>query len=1049
MSHETVRDEVLSTLCRNFLGPIGGPEETFSAAERETPVSRYMTGILFPSESTIPPVEDDGGLSSESRESATEDEARLSMCNAPNPSSYGISFACYPGVPSLAISVACGLYSLEKDAAGRPVQWRRKPFSASRVVPVAATRRVEKIALVDGLELRVTFRPPDQDGNLPITATLINTHSIKDVPWIEQSTRAFFQCQLEVSGPQEASAPFVERRGRDTSHLDPELRHALLLYRHARLYAVGHGCAADWSPRLDDGTAPQGVFMSFIPQHDVYPLIPPGDLNVPALPLVRLAQNNLPAVKQRLESLVMAYEEWIESRQSAVDATPAEFRDIADQQLAACQESARRIRKGVSALDDQDVFRAFQLSQSTMLEVFARSEWQKKRSHDPKRPPTYGEEHVWRPFQVAFILQCLESAAHPGSEDRDICDLLWFPTGGGKTEAYLALTAFVFFLRRLRAVKASGGNGGGTAVLMRYTLRLLTADQFVRACLLTCAAEHIRRQQPDLADTAPISIGLWVGEGTSPNTLKDAAAALAALHNGRRLAPDQSSPIKLKRCPWCGTTLRPAEYRMATGNTAVVTRCRNPACDFHTGIPAAVVDEQIYEERPSLVIGTVDKFARLPWVKDSGALFSTDGAHPRPELVIQDELHLISGPLGTISGLYEAAIDHLCTASGVPPKLIASTATIRNAESQVRHLFARRFAQFPQPLLDARDSFFAREAKPGSGVPARRFVGLFTPGKTPLTAFIRMAGSLSHAPFASGASDADKDPYWTQITYFNSLRELGGAIVRVHDDVAEYLKTCATLDGTAPAFRSLDAVEELTSRAGEEKLEEVRDRLSERKGQGDPYDMVLCSNMISVGLDVPRLGLMAVIGQPKTTAEYIQATSRIGRLFPGLVVTLYNWTRSRDRSHYERFVPYHARLYAEVEATSVTPLSSRARDRAFHAVLAILARHLVPGLLGDNQAAAFRAEDPSVIALIKALKDRITRIETDPADRAAAHAHLDRIAAQWHTLATASGGNLSYKGDADRALLVPFEDFLPHNPGFATMNNMRNVDAPAGLYLEP
>lgn len=1047
MSHESVRDEVLNALSRNFLGPIGGPGETFSAAERETPISRYMTGILFPSESTIPPVEDDGGLSTESRESADEDEARLSMCNAPNPSSYGISFGCRSEVPSLTISVVCGLYTLEKDAAGKPVQWRRTSFSKSLVVSVQTTRMVKKEKLADGLELRVTFRPPGFDGNLPITATLINTNSIKDVPWIEQSNRAFFQCKLEVSAGNDGQAPFVERRGRDTRHLDPELRHALLLYRHARLYAVGHGCAADWSPRLQDGTAPRSVFITFIPQHDVYPLIPPVDLNVPALPLVRLAKDDLPSVTQRLESLVKGYEDWTESRKQSVASTMEEFKDIAEEQLASCRESARRIRKGIAALANKDVFRAFQLSQQAMLEVFARSEWQKKRNYNPAEPPTYGEEHEWRPFQVAFILQCLESVADPASKDRDICDLLWFPTGGGKTEAYLALTAFVFFSRRLRAVKS--GAGGGTAVLMRYTLRLLTADQFVRASLLTCAAENLRRREADLARTAPISIGLWVGEATTPNWLSDAADALAALHNGRRLAPDQSSPLKLKRCPWCGTPLRPAEYRMATGNTAVVIRCRNSTCEFHTGIPAAVVDEQIYQERPSLVIGTVDKFARLPWVKESGALFSTDGAHPRPDLVIQDELHLISGPLGTISGLYEAAIDHLCTAGGVPPKLIASTATIRNAESQVRHLFARRFAQFPQPLLDARDSFFAREAKPGGKVPARRFVGLFTPGKSPMTSFIRMSGSLSHAPFASGASDADKDPYWTLITYFNSLRELGGAIVRVHDDVAEYLKTLAALDDMDPAFRSLDAVEELTSRAGEEKLDEVRERLWERKQQGDPYDMVLCSNMISVGLDVPRLGLMAVIGQPKTTAEYIQATSRIGRSFPGLVVTLYNWTRSRDRSHYERFVPYHSRLYAEVEATSVTPWSSRARDRAFHAVLVTLARHLVPGMLDDNQAAAFRSDAPPVAALISALKERITRIETDPADRAAAHAHLDRIASQWQTLATASGGNLPYSGNADKALLVPFEDFLPHNPGFATMNNMRNVDAPAGLYLEP
>lgn len=1045
MSKETVRDEVLQTLRRNFLGPIGGADETVSTAEGETPVSRYMTGILFPSESTIPVSEDDGGLEAESKESAEGDEARLSMCNAPNPSSYGLSFACRPGVSSLQVKVECGLYSLEKDVTGRSVRWMRKPFHSTKEVPVAACRKVEKYKLVQGLELRVTFRPPDQDGHLPITATLINTHPIQNVPWPEISSRCFFQCEVTVmAGAGVETAPFAERRSRDTRHLDLELRHALLLHRHARFYAVGHGCAAEWSPRTNEATAPTSVFITFIPQHDVYPLVAPGDLQVPALPIVRLANDDVKLVTARLTSLVEGYEEWIQGRVAEVEATPEEFREIADEQLAACRQSARRIRKGIAALATPMVFRAFQLSQRAMLEVFARSEWQKKRNFDPANPPTHGEEHKWRPFQVAFLLQSLESVANPKSEDRDMCDLLWFPTGGGKTEAYLALTAFVFFLRRLRALKEKSGDGGGTAVLMRYTLRLLTADQFVRACLLTCAAESIRRREKDVATAAPILIGLWVGDATSPNSLKAAGEALATLHAGKRLKSDQSSPAKLNHCPWCGTKMGPPDYRMAPGNTAVIARCPRAACEFHAGIPAAVVDEQIYDERPSLIVGTVDKFARLPWVAESGSIFSTDGLHPKPELVIQDELHLISGPLGTLSGLYEAAIDHLCTSEGVPPKLIASTATIRNAESQVRQLFNRRFAQFPQPLLDARDSFFARQ---NTEVPARRFVGLFTPGKTPLTAFIRMAGCLSHAPFASAAPDSDKDPYWSLIAYFNSLRELGGAIVRVHDDVAEYLKTCANLDGTAPAFRTLDAVEELTSRAGELKLDEVRERLSEEKGKADPYDMVLCSNMISVGLDVPRLGLMSVIGQPKTTAEYIQATSRIGRVYPGLIVTLYNWTRSRDRSHYERFVPYHSRLYAEVEATSVTPWSTRARDRALHAVFVILARHLVSGLLDNAQAGAFSSGNADVMEIVAALKKRITAVVEDAADRAAAHAHLDRIVSMWQALATASGGNLPYKGDPDRALLVPFDDHLPHNRGFATMNNMRNVDAPVGLYL--
>ncbi len=1039
MSKESVRDEVVETLRRNLFGPANGPTESFEATGGESPVSRYMTGILYPSDAPVPPEEDNGGLDAESKQSAHEDEARLSLCNAPNPSSFGITFACRSDCTALSISVSCGTYRLEQNSAGGPSRWLRQPLSEQRDVPVIATHKTEKLTLAPGLQLRITFRAPDATGALPITVTLINAHSLAGVKWDERPERCFFQCALSVSGADSVTTPFVERRSRDTSNLDIEMRHALLLYSHSRQYAMGHGCAADWE-RPAEGH-PSSVSMSFVPVHDVHPLVPPDDLDVPELPLARLAEEPVAKVIERFTKLADAYDGWIASKTKAVDGTPEDVRDIAREQLAACWTSVGRIRKGIDALSDPTVFRAFKLAQQTMLQVFGRSKWVKG-GMDPKKQATFGDEHRWWPFQAAFYLQVLESLADSSSPDREVCDLLWFPTGGGKTEAYLALIATAFFLRRLRAHGCD--DGGGTSAFMRYTLRLLTADQFVRACLMVCAAEVVRRTDPALQKKAPISIGLWVGDGSTPNTLAKAADALSTLHAGRRLRSDQSSPVKLRRCPWCFSGLSAADYRMEPGNTAIRIRCTRKGCEFQEGIPAHVVDTQIYDERPSLVVGTVDKFARLPWEERAGALFSTDGRYPPPDLVIQDELHLISGPLGTISGLYEAAIDQLCTRGALRPKVVASTATIRNAVSQVRCLFDRKLAQFPPPLLDARDSFFARENREA---PARRFVGLFTPGKTPVTAFIRMTGTLGHAPFASKAADVHKDPYWTTISYFNSLRELGGAIVRVHDDVATYMKVCATMDGTAPLHRTMDFVEELTSRANEEELDEVRDRLWDRKGSGDPFDIVLCSNMISVGLDVPRLGLMSVVGQPKTTAEYIQATSRIGRASPGLVVTLYNWMRSRDRSHYERFATYHSRLYAEVEATSVTPYSSRARDRALHAVLVALIRHLVPQLRERKSAGAFRAALPEVAAIISDLKNRIARIERDPADCAAAQTHLERIASRWDAMAVAAGPNLVYSGDPDKALLVMFENHNDHTPGFATMNNMRNVDAPAGVYL--
>jgi hypothetical protein len=652
-------------------------------------------------------------------------------------------------------------------------------------------------------------------------------------------------------------------------------------------------------------------------------------------------------------------------------------------------------------------------------------------------------------------MQCIRSITQPECEERDVCDLLWFPTGGGKTEAYLLLTAFTLYYRRLRN-SSQPIKGAGVAVLMRYTLRLLTVDQFVRASRMICAAEVVRRNNPRLALTPPISIGMYVGGGATPNSCKEAAKALKLVIAGAPLK-GVGSPCKLLSCPWCNQSIAAANYRASERDDApcISVACPNPNCDFRDNIPVLVIDDDVFEFRPSLVIGTIDKFAQLAFNQRAGNLFSTDGATDKPELIIQDELHLISGPLGTIAGLYECAIDRLCTTKqGVRPKVIASTATIRNAAKQVTNLFDRKVSQFPPPFIDARDSFFAKQVGGDAGVArSRRYVGLFASGKSNQAIMIKSAGTLLQAGQEVDAAPEIRDPYWTLVGYFSSLRELGGAIVRMQDDVRYLTASLGQRPGSRGPRPPSDP-RELASRVEEEVIIRNRSLLAKMYPDPEAVSSVLCSNMISVGLDIPRLSLMFMLGQPKTTAEYIQASSRVGRKHPGLVTVLYNPTRSRDRSFYEHFQRYHGSFYAEVEATSVTPFSSRARDRALHAAFVIIARHTVEEFAGDAGAFGFDPQHPAVPQIREYLLDRLSR--QDLSERESIVKQLDSIIGRWAKKKADRATGLCYRYDRNDPhgnLLVdygpPDAQFVVEENEFPTMNQMRNVDAMCQVYVTP
>lgn len=1073
------RRTLVDFLARDVVGP-SSPTEILD----DLPLDRYASGILYPTESGALDAGED--IDSESAEGDDETGAAdppVALANVRYPSSVGLSFAVDSHVaPRIVVTVRAARYeqlpgedpnllkksdqvegetpappehedraegetgkslkeAKQADGVRRsrgPGRWKRLSVDPAPVLlDVSKPEPALRIDLTEGLQIFCRIRAVDENGAVPVTIVLLNTKKSAVGEGLRDAD-SFFQCEIQVTAPEASQGAFVERPSNVFVGSDEDIRSYRLLYRNALEFAVGHGCSVRWDYPSECCSRAASISTTFIPEYALPLADSNPDIRVASLEMVRLAQDPRDQILNDLRTLCDGYEGWIALRAAEVKSLPVALRDVADGHLTSCREASSRIRKGITLLGRDDVaWRAFRLANRAMLQQRARTV--RLRNGRPAGGPTEGPDHKWRPFQLAFILLCLEGIADPKSQDRRIADLLWFPTGGGKTEAYLGLVAFTVFLRRLR-----NKDGGGVTALMRYTLRLLTIQQFERASLLICSCEAVRQSERDLG-SEPISIGLWVGQGATPNSRADASAALQQLRTGLPL--DSGNPVQLHSCPWCGTPLDHSNYYVATDRKRLVVACKQPDCLFKTGLPLYVVDEDIYDYRPTLIVATVDKFASLPWRESSADLFNLKNAgRPTqlpPELIIQDELHLISGPLGTLVGLYETAVDLLCTRDDVGPKIVASTATIRRAADQAHGLFNRPMHQFPPAGLDARDSYFAVEAPP-SEKGTRMYVGLMAPGKSHTTLLIRAYAALLQGAADLPALDKIKDPYWTLVGYFNSLRVLGGARMQVQDDVGDRMELLATLN--AGKRREIDERIELTSREPSGNIPDHLKHMAVELPDQRTLDVILATNMISVGVDIDRLGLMAVMGQPQSTSEYIQSTSRVGRQYPGLVVVLFNSARSRDRSHYESFLSYHSALYRQVESTSVTPFSVRARDRGLHAVFVALARLMIPELRPNKAAADVDSHIARLDEIKKLIVSRVRSVS--PEDAATTATQLDQILTDWRDRVT-EFPSLVYQDwrDASKALLVTASPETVGEEEFSTLWSLRDVDKESNLYL--
>lgn len=906
---------------------------------------------------------------------------------------------------------------------------------------------------------------------------------------------ALFQSCFEVQVEGGTFEPYPESP-RPPETMDEDEQSMELLYRNTQCWAIGHGCAAGW--RDSETGAPDLLTAEIMPAVELPSMTPDIELEGQQLKVSMSDLADLSEPKDgesdawgTLEAVVEGYRGWVQTRKAEIPSLREKLQAAAERHIEVCEQALARMRYGLDLLrGNPAVHQAFRWANEAMLlQQIAMKQIRHREvrwNSDLKRVMPVGDHDnpfrvrdaggvrselgSWRAFQIAFLLLSLRGMVEPGSDDRELVDLVWFPTGGGKTEAYLGVAAFQIFHQRLLMASDGQDDPGrdGTNVLMRYTLRMLTTDQFQRAAGLVCGMEAMRRKYD--IHGVPFRLGLWLGSGGTPNTVENAKKAIGWFKMNK--SRDTGNPLVLTECPWC----RAAIGRVAIGRDqyqlagiikdVAAMRCPDINCLFHddkTGLPVEVIDERIYERRPSLIIGTADKFAMLAYKPAAGALFGrhelrVEGrivqSHLPPSLIIQDELHLISGPLGTLFGLYETVVSDLCTfrqgARWQPPKIIASTATVRGADRQVQALFARdRTALFPPPGFDIADSFFGRYARNEEGALAmgRLYVGIHA-----LYGSLQTTQARAYAALLARATTFEedrKDPWWTLLAYYNSMRELAGARMLFDSDVQSRLKHLAERERLGKRYLN---VEELSSRLTQAQIVALKDKLSNK--ERGRVDACLSSNIIEVGVDIERLSLMAVVGQPKSTASYIQATGRVGRRWqesPGLILTLLNPFKSRDTSHFEQFRTYHRRLYERVEPTSATPFSLTAIQRGLvGATIAYIRQQVADNYSGPD----YRRYKAALVKALALFNERCESVGMEGEDKQRSLEELEhrfeRFRRDWEFFSPQEWFDWNQPRDKSLLMLIPgkYASGTQKDQGFSVPTSLRDVDAQAELAID-
>ena len=899
----------------------------------------------------------------------------LNLSNQIYPSTIGLSIK-IKDVKEINIKVNCAIYFKTKENNNDNEEKKFSYWERETIEEIIKFDLTEKDYFLKTkscndfhpeLKIKLIARKIDRNNR---TLTIILVNEKKSIETNPRTEDIYFQSVLTVQNFN--NNIFLPMKDDDLNE-DDDLNSLKALYSKNVSYAIGHGIATNWDK---NDLFPREISTDYLPVFELKPIFPrtkafnQKELNT-SFTFLSYGKGNTEEDKKKsiinsLFTLADDYLSWIKSVKDSLDSED-KFYSIFLKHLESCSNIYQRIHDGVIYLRDHDnALNAFRLMNLAMLMQQVHGKSQERDFKYPKENNYSKYDNKWRLFQLAFVVASIKGLS--SEEDRDIVDLIWFPTGGGKTEAYLGAGAYSILYTRL-----SGKSDGGTNIIMRYTLRLLTGDQFLRAATLILSLEHIRKKNflnINLGEKN-ISIGLWIGGDSTPNTRKDAFKLWNKVRDGNI----SKNPFIINNCPWCGEDFcNPIkDLKGIRKESSIIYSCPNEDCHYsYNEMPLYIINEDIYDILPTLIIGTVDMFAQLSWKTEPGRFFGINTKYDPPNLIIQDELHLISGPLGSIVAHYEVLIDQLATSKGIKPKIIASTATIRRAKEQVKLLYNRSVSEFPPKGISYKDNYFSYEDSEKTG---RTYIGfLGTALNSHTTAQVRTISTILQAPCNEYNSDIEEtksteykniynfknetdfdrthiDPYATILWYFNSVRELGYAESLLYADIDSHLKNlCFRHKIFYPAKRKIQEIRSLYSRASASEINEIRDELNNDywklnydfdKKEKRAVDVCLATNMISVGVDISRLGLMAITGQPKNTAEYIQASSRVGRKYPGIVLTIYNQQRSRDRSHFENFKSYHQALYRYVEPSSLTPFSKPVRNRALSGYIIGICRHLL------------------------------------------------------------------------------------------------------------
>lgn len=1199
----TARESLTQILHRELVGPAGGADELLPIK----PDGRYLVGRIAPVKLTqvrgaAPSTADsDGSVEDQTVELGDEHDAGevrgLPVTNVDDssidadedtgtedtpirrgltiPASMGLRFQVASGCPTVTITASWGTYAPEKVQVeptadvkvGDPLPERRhyRRTHHEHHVPLRlaglASGETHNFSIEDSVTLRVDITDdPGLDRRIVEVALCNDLETPPTIPvhaWLYQT-----QITVEADG-QAVFLPVRDVLTDTRTDPDPEVQRLLLQYRNRLEFAIGRTCSATWTTPEDPGRAraATSVATTWLPQAET-PQVTAQGIHGALLDMRALAAASPEELRSGLEPVADGYAEWLQTQEELAEKLPEHLRPTAEEAVEEAWAVHAQLADGIDFLaHNPEAQRCFAFMNSVMADQRDRSQVSQNRAGDKGADLAAAEEavaakkadaHSWRAFQLAFVLMQLRSLTEPSTLRRSgavpSVELLFFPTGGGKTEAYLGLAAFTFAIRRRHGVVQSSDGpldgDEGVAVLMRYTLRLLTAQQFQRATTLVCAAELARRADTGTWGNTPFRIGLWVGTDVTPKRVSEAAATVSEAQSGRT---KRLPVLQFRRCPWCGHTITPANVRVDEVAGRVYVRCGDKfdGCPFaeggsvDEGLPVLTVDEEIYRLAPAFVIATVDKFARLAREGEAAALFGYVSqrcelhgfVHPDsqscsiklnskhqqasgggrrlphgrlrpPDLIIQDELHLITGALGTTVGLFEVVIDTLATwrdasGSSIKPLVVASSATVRNAPEQVRSLYGRAVTFFPPQVIDASETYFSTEIAPTREAPGRRYVGVSTTGVRFTVAEIRLVETLLAAgQLLFDAEPETADPYMTLVGYFSATRELAGLSRYIQDDVQTALakgREGVNLPRRFGAAFGLHLAE-LTARVSGADITGTLDQMGlafdanydtsaaliariEARRSGEkpvnrsihPYDVVLATSMLQVGVDVQRLGLMLVVGQPKNTAEYIQASSRVGRdaSKPGLVVTLGNWSRPRDLAHFEQFQHYHDTFYAQVEALSVTPFSVTAMERGLDGVLVSAARVLDAargadaGSLSPEKGAGRVTERRAELDdLVETMTERV-KAASDEASATWARSRLINRLDTWEQRRAAlldQSLMLSYEKVNDTSTHAPLlrsaenirsRDTIGGDAPFVVANSMREVQPEINLLVSP